>query len=182
MTTLDRFLSACSAEITKRSMPPGPTQAVVQEGARAFEEALASAATIDRDPSSVPVAATLARAEPTALVDLARAAGQEIPWIPSHRMTDGGTEAALAPLNEVREFGDVVCGLLLLAPGCSYPEHSHPPQEIYLPIAGGGQWRYGGASDYRAPDPAGLIYNRPNDVHGIVAEDTPLLAIYVLWP
>ncbi len=71
---------------------------------------------------------------------------------------------------------------MLLAPSGAYPEHSHPPQEIYLPIAGGGQWRYGGAERYQLLADDALVYNHPGDRHGALAGDEPLLALYILWP
>ena len=82
----------------------------------------------------------------------------------------------------VRHLGEIQCGVVLMGAGCAYPVHDHPPQELYLPLAGRGRWRYGGASDYRELGPDDLVYNHPNDRHAIIAGDGPLLALYVLWP
>lgn len=179
-TALDRFLLDCSAQLSRLAARDAQTD-VFREGARELEAAIAQMVPIAREPSSVPVISTLPVASSDPLLAAALQAITEIPWIPSHRMTDGGTEAALAPLNEVRDLGAVIVGLLALAPGATYPEHSHPPQEIYLPITRGGRWRFGGAETYRALEPDELVYNHPNDRHGIVADDEPLLALYVLW-
>ena len=179
-TALDRFVQECSARLTELAAGGGQSE-VFREGAAEFAAAVANMRPVDRERTTVPVVSTLPSAPPAPLLTAALDAQPEIPWIPSHRMTDGGTEAALAPLNEVRDFGDVIVGLLALAPGAAYPEHSHPPQEIYLPITGGGRWRFGGAQTYRQLERGELVYNHPNDRHGIVAEEHPVLAMYVLW-
>lgn len=177
-SALDRFLYGCADELNRRA---ASSDEIFREGARVFANALSQMRPIEHPHSTVPVASALAAVSAGELAELAVEAQDEIPWIASHRMTDGGTEAALAPLNEARDFGDVVVGLLLLAAGATYPEHSHPPQEVYVPIAGGGEWRFGGSKDYRQLLADELAYNHPNDRHGIVAGDEPLLAMYILW-
>jgi len=179
-SALDRFLCSCASELTRRAADPQVAE-VVREGARELETAVANMGAAFGQPSLVPVVTTLADAPPDPLTTAVIEAEPEIPWVPSHRMTDGGTEAALAPLNEVRDLGEVIVGLLALAPGATYPEHSHPPQEVYLPLSGAGRWRFGGSEDYRSLASDELVYNHPNDRHGIVAGNEPLLAMYVLW-
>lgn len=171
------FLKDCADAISERA-----SGAAQHHGAAAFQSALGTARPIHRDRTSVPAETCLADLPASDLADSFQRVAADISWIPSHRMTDGGTEAALAPIDTQVEFGDLTVGMLLLTPGGRYPEHSHPPHEIYLPIADGGQWRYGGDSSYRALAPGSLAYNHPDDVHGIVAGKKPLLALYVLWP
>ena len=118
---------------------------------------------------------------PARLVDGVRAAADELHWVASPRVDDPGHDTALAPLNEVRRLDPVTAGLLVLRPGATYPVHSHPPQELYLPIADGGRWRYGGDPSYRTLGPDTLVYNHPDDLHSIIAGDSTLLALYVLW-
>lgn len=182
MNALDTFLAGCADEIEARAQLAADHGDPLREGAAAFRKALTAAAAIDRPMTTVPVAATLADAQVTGLGKLAQTADATIPWIASHRMTDGGTEAGLAPLNEVRDFDDLTVGLLLLGPDGEYPKHSHPPQELYLPICGNGQWLFGGATEYRRLGQHELVYNHPNDTHGVLAGADPLLALYVLWP
>lgn len=177
---LDLFLRHCSDEITRRA-DLLPDDHVLRSGASAFAQALDHATPVDRASSTVPVAELLPDALPSPLLTAALAAGPETPWIMSPRMSDNGTEGALAPMNEVRDLGDTIVGLLALRPGGVYPLHSHPPQELYLPISDGGEWRYGGHETFRALPEDALAYNHPNDVHSIVAGATPLLALYVLW-
>lgn len=181
MTALDDFMAACAVEINRRC-DLLPAADVRHSGAAAFAKQLTAATIIEREPSAVPVAELLPQAPESRLLTAALAAAAETPWIVSPRMSDGGTEGALAPLNEVRDLGDLTCGLLALRPGGVYPLHSHPPQELYLPIADGGTWRFGGAPEFRSLESDELVYNHPNDIHSVVAGDTPLLALYVLWP
>lgn len=186
MAPLDDFLLQCSRAIDARAGAL-PADDVRREGAAAFAAALPAAPTGAADSSTVPVCAhlvDLASDDPVLAPVLAAydPAVSELPWVASSRMTDGGTEAALAPLNEVRDFGELQVGLLALRPGGRYPLHSHPPQELYLPIAGDGEWRFGGSTEFRHLESGELVYNHPNDVHSIIAGDTPLLALYVLWP
>lgn len=187
-TSLDRFLAACSAETTRRAEAMISNE--ISTGGRVSEGAAAFAAQIDhavanpiaREPTTVAVADHVASLEPGGVRGLAADAVAEIPWIASHRMTDGGTEAALAPLNEVRDFGDLTVGLLLLGPGCAYPVHNHPPQELYLPISDDGMWRFGGSDEFVSLPVDYLPYNNPHDVHAIMAGVLPTLGLYVLWP
>ncbi len=106
----------------------------------------------------------------------------QIPWRHSSRTTDDGHETALGAINEMLDLGDLVTGLLYLDTHKVYPLHQHKPQELYLVMAGHGQWRYGGAEQFKTKQPGEVIYNHPNDLHGIRAGTTPLLALYVLWP
>lgn len=182
MTDLDQFLHLCSREISRRAAASDDLHDQLCEGAQALDAALSQAQARSAELDTVPVVDCLGEATPTPLLLAAQSALPEIRWVASPRMSDGGTRAALAPLNEVRDLPGVVCGLLVIAPGGSYPEHSHPPQELYLPITGSGQWRYGGSTGLRKLDDDQLVYNHPNDIHEVHAGDTPLLAMYVLWP
>jgi Dimethlysulfonioproprionate lyase len=40
---------------------------------------------------------------------------------------------------------DVTLGISLMAPHVRYPDHQHPPEEIYVSLASGAGWRMGGA-------------------------------------
>ena len=183
---LDRFLDLCCAEIERRAAIAVEHAAALTTGSAAFRRALDAATRIERAASTVPVTQHLTSLKATApwtgeITEAVQAAQGAIPWIATPRLNDGGESVALAPLDEVRDLGSLICGLMLLAPDAAYPEHDHPPHEIYLPIAGHGRWRYGGDSQYALLEPDALIYNHPNDRHGAVAGDSPLLALYVLW-
>jgi len=178
---LDDFLRLCADEIERRALADQPRQALLEPGARAFRLAIDTATSLEHPLSDVPLTACLDRLACKTLVPSLLAARQEVPWIASPRGTDGGVERALAPLNEIRDLGAVTCGLMLVGPGCNYPEHAHAPQEIYLPISGDGLWRHGGDPSYRPLGDDALVYNAPRVLHGARAGVDPLLALYVLW-
>jgi hypothetical protein len=185
-TALDRFLDLCCDEIERRAQLAETESAVLLDGAAAFRRALDAAPPAPKVSSTplptVSVAAHLQDLSPSLIGRAAVAAVSEIPWIPTPRLDDGGTKVALGIVNDVRDLGDLTCGLILVAPGAAYPEHAHPPQEIYLPIAGRGSWRYGGSNEYRSLHGDSLVYNHQRDLHGTIAGDEPLLALYILWP
>lgn len=76
--------------------------------------------------------------------------------------------------------GELVAGFSLVAPGVTYPEHDHPPEEIYLVLSGGEWWQAGGA--WHAPGPCGIVHNPPGIRHAMRGTSVPLLAIWFLLP
>lgn len=116
------------------------------------------------------------------LTEAAVAAAPEVPWTTSPRLDDGGQDIALGRIDEMVDLGPVNCGLMLVRKDAVYPEHTHPPDELYLPISGAdAEWRFGGRTDYRRLDADELVYNPPNGIHGTRTHDEHLLALYVLW-
>lgn len=181
-----KFLSQCSEQISALAH-----STELQSGAVAFAACLESIEYLPSDQAQpydgedrIPVASScLAGMGSSPLGAAVQPARDCLPWIPSHRMTDGGTEAALAPLNHILDFDThgVTAGLLLVGPGYQYPLHNHPPQELYLTISGTGDWRFGGADGLVSVAAGQLLYNHPNDLHQLVAGDEAVLALYVLW-
>ncbi len=78
---------------------------------------------------------------------------------------------------EVRR--DVRIGVSLMAPHTTYPDHRHPPEEVYV-VLSGGEWRQE-SNPWHAPGIGGLVYNPPNIVHAMRSMDQPLLAFWFLW-
>ena len=176
------FLAACSHALTRASVDPAS-----RAGARVFADALArSTATPDAyEPGWLPALDTVDRLDPESENPLAprfAAAASLLPWIPSPRSDDGGATMALSPIDQTRDFGGITVGMMYLAPGVQYPLHSHPPQELYLTVAGTARWRYGGHDGLRTVGPGRAVYNHPDDLHTAIAGDRPLVALYVLWP
>jgi hypothetical protein len=73
---------------------------------------------------------------------------------------------------------EVGIGVSLMAPHTIYPNHHHPPEEVYIALSPG-EWRQG-AGEWRAPGTGGLIHNRPNILHSMRSTEYPLLAIWCL--
>ncbi len=73
----------------------------------------------------------------------------------------------------------IACGVLLLAPGISYPSHAHAAEEVYLPIAGVAEWQKGAGAFVQVP--VGQAIHHPSwTPHAMRTGDQPLAALY-LW-
>jgi quercetin dioxygenase-like cupin family protein len=83
----------------------------------------------------------------------------------------------LGPTGHVRD-ARLALGLLLLAPGITYPWHAHPARETYAVVAGRAQWRQGDAP-WRVRSPGDRIEHASNEPHAMRTIDQPLLAAYV---
>lgn len=75
---------------------------------------------------------------------------------------------------------DVWLGVTIMAPNVRYPDHTHPPEEVYLVLS---------RSEFRQDDGAwftpglgGAFYNRPGIKHAMRSTDTPLFAFWALQP
>ena len=74
---------------------------------------------------------------------------------------------------------DVLIGVSLMAPNTRYPDHHHPPEEIYV-VLSNGEWRQSN-DPWHQPGLGGLVYNPPNIVHAMQSAEQPLLALWFLW-
>ena len=74
---------------------------------------------------------------------------------------------------------DLRFGVSLMAPRMQYPDHRHPPEEIYV-VLSDGQWRQA-SNSWHEPGIGGLVYNPPNIVHAMRSMELPLLALWFLW-
>jgi hypothetical protein len=73
---------------------------------------------------------------------------------------------------------DLWIGATIMAPGVTYVDHDHPPEEIYLPLAPGEWWN--AKMDWTDPGPEGAIYNPPGILHRMRAGNGPFLALWFL--
>ncbi len=73
----------------------------------------------------------------------------------------------------------VTLGVSLLAPGVTYPDHAHPPEELYV-VLSPGKWRQNRGA-WMARDAGDLVHNPPGINHGMQAGAGPLLALWLLW-
>jgi len=79
----------------------------------------------------------------------------------------------------IEERSDVWLGLTLLAPHTRYPDHNHPPAEVYLNLSEA-EFR-NGESDWFAPGIGGSFYNVPLIIHAMRSAETPLFAFWLLY-
>lgn len=130
-----------------------------------------------------------ARASPEAVANVARALATLEPSLAWYRRAgrDGDDPAFRDGHANAFVLGDgglggatAAVGVSLVAPGVRYPDHRHPPEELYL-VLSGGWWRHGD-SDWFEPGVGGTVHNVPHIVHAMRAGDAPLLAIWCLLP
>ena len=173
------YLRECEA-----AMADAADTSTTRNGVRAFAQALETAALVTIERTSAPHLPVL-ESTGRLTTDLGRRLhdiADHLPWRPSPRTADDGSETAICELGQCIDLGDLRAGLTLLDARCTYPTHNHPPQELYLTISGTGWWRYGGATDEVEVAAGRVIYNHPFDWHSMTAGDEPLLALWVLWP
>jgi quercetin dioxygenase-like cupin family protein len=108
-----------------------------------------------------------------------------VPWSKRHhegpdaaRFAAGHGNALILGPRGAEEREDVVLGVSLMAPHIRYPDHSHPPDELYL-VLSEGEWRRGDA-DWIRPGIGGTVRNPPGIVHAMRAGARPLLAVWAL--
>ncbi len=93
---------------------------------------------------------------------------------------EGHANARLLGPQGLEERGGLVAGFSLVAPYITYPDHDHPPEELYLVLSGGEWWQAGGA--WHAPGRGGIVHNPPGILHAMRGTAVPLLAVWFLLP
>ena len=73
---------------------------------------------------------------------------------------------------------DVTIGATVMAPGTTYTDHSHPPEEVYL-VLSSGEWRHRDGPWWQ-PGVGGFVHNPPGIVHAMRARNEPLFAVWLL--
>lgn len=146
-------------------------------------------------PVQVPVCAMLdaalapARAAGGAMAALADAVAALAPMLAWTTRTAGGANAsagfAAAHANTtilgargLEPRDDVWLGMSLMAPATRYPDHDHPPEEVYLALTPGA-FRHGD-SDWCEPGVGGTFHNQPGIAHAMRSGASPFLAIWCL--
>ena len=152
-----------------------------ESAADGFAEDISSAIAKSPPAATIIASAELRKARDTRLARQLLDLSHHLPWTESPRTPDMGNRIALCRFNDLFELKHHTAGLLYLDPELAYPEHSHPPPELYLTLSGTGSWRYGGSTEYRVVSAGNLLYNHPLDLHGVRSSDTPLLALFLLW-
>ena len=75
--------------------------------------------------------------------------------------------------------GKAIVGASLVAPDLQYPDHHHPPEELYIALSDG-EWRQNEEA-WHTPGLGGLVHNPSNVTHSMRAKSEPLLAVWCLW-
>jgi hypothetical protein len=189
---LQSFMAAAEAAILDRSSGDGP---VGRAAERIFAAVRASVGPAGQQaPARMPVcdhlpaALTQARRHPGpagALADAFAAIEPRLEWkvrpgAEAHgdEFLHGHANAALVGAEGLEIRSDVWFGVSLLAPDTRYPDHRHPPEEIYV-VMSPGEWRQE-SKPWHEPGFGGLVYNPPNIVHAMRSMEQPLLALWFL--
>lgn len=188
---LQRFLTSAHASFGARIGANSPAAVALPAMARAAA-APARAGAIPA-PRSLPACEHLAPAiaaamrGPADLAHLAMALGALAPALQwrsrdsDDRVFAGGHANAtvLGPQEEALEQrGDVRIGVSVMAPGVTYPDHSHPPEEVYLALSAGA-WRQLD-NPWHEPGVGGIVHNPPGILHAMRSGAEPFLAIWCL--
>jgi hypothetical protein len=92
----------------------------------------------------------------------------------------GHANATIVGPDGLESRQDLHIGVSLLAPHVRYPDHRHAPEEVYL-VLSPGRFQHGSSSWFE-PGIGGTLYNEPNIKHAMASDESPLLAIWFLWP
>lgn len=185
---LQALLDAARAALGARD---GEAQAVIDGVfARLAKPAACAAATPARLPAVAQLAPALALARAAnagvaKVADCLAALEPMLTWRRSARTAghgaafdEGYASAILVGTDGLERRDDVRIGISLMAPGLQFPDHDHPPAEIYL-VLSGGEWRQE-QREWWAPGRGGIVHNAPNITHAMRSTDAPLLAIWFL--
>ena len=195
MRPLDRFLDLAGTAITSATAGMGTAGIGTNGAAHAAALRLKTLLGSPPEPAQslppqrlpvcehIPAATALTRPD---LADAFRALEPELTWR-TRAMTNAGpgfaeghASARILEPTGLEQRGGLVSGFSLVAPGVTYPEHDHPPEEIYLVLSGGEWWKQGGA--WHAPGAGGIVHNPPGIRHAMRGTSVPLLAIWFLLP
>ena len=78
----------------------------------------------------------------------------------------------------LEDRNDVEVGVTVMVPHIVYPDHDHPPEEVYIALSPGEWWN--AEMDWTEPGPGGIIYNPPGILHAMRSHAQPLLALWFL--
>ncbi len=173
---LAHFLMQCNDAIANQT-----NDEIIQEGVTEFRLKLKKTSARNFTSKLLPVLTELDNIPESPYTYNFHEIAAKLKWRPSPRADFDAEVMALSTLNEMLNLGDLVAGLMFMTPNQIYPEHKHPPQEVYFVLSGTAWWLYGGEKEYRQQKPGDVIYNHSHDLHGMKTESEPLLALYFLW-
>jgi quercetin dioxygenase-like cupin family protein len=90
----------------------------------------------------------------------------------------GHANAMLVGPGGLEQRDDVMVGVTVMAPHIVYPDHDHPPEEVYIALSPGEWWN--AEMDWTEPGPGGIIYNPPGILHAMRSHREPFLALWFL--
>ncbi len=176
-----------------RTIPAGGSkkirnhQRIVRE--RISKASAADARIVERVPTQKPVTAHLNRAlarghleKHGAFISTLEIIAPELEWQYGYEKVPRGLEKKYAFAELAGPFGpvvteDVILGLVLFAPGCTYPAHSHDGiTESYICLTGAVS-----ENDAGVYAPGSLIFNPPGHLHRITTADLQPSLLAYAW-
>jgi Dimethlysulfonioproprionate lyase len=73
---------------------------------------------------------------------------------------------------------DFELGMFLIAPKTLYRDHRHKAPELYVPLTGPHEWRFGAGDRWREYKANTPIWNESMRVHATLVRDIPFLALF----
>jgi quercetin dioxygenase-like cupin family protein len=180
-TALQDFLSACEIALQRVT---GPGAEVANEVVARWQQPMPSEPKPARLPVCDWIAPALAAQDSALARSFARIEGQ-LAW--GRRKTadpsnlpfwNGHGNAVVLGPGGLEERNDLWVGATVMAPGVLYPDHNHPPAEVYVPLSAGEWWNAELA--WTDPGLGGFIYNPPGILHAMRAGPAPFLALWFL--
>ena len=169
-----KFMTGCA-----NAMALCAETAVQSSMIQAFSEHTCQAIPRDLKPNPLPCLDNLALVRDMKLARDFQQFAIHLPWRHSPRTIDQGCEMAVLDFNSMFDLGDCIAGLIYVDLEKAYPEHNHPPAELYFLISGTADWRWGGNHNYQTITAGNLIFNHPYNWHGVKTGVTPVLALYL---
>lgn len=188
---LQEFIEACEAVLAARRGVIPEADAAASRIFAALETAAqpgggsASRLPVCRMFAEVAAAAEPGPPGPARLARALAALEPQLAWTRSARGSaepgffDGHANAYVIGPEGLEVRDDVMIGVSLMAPQVRYPDHRHPPEEVYVALSPG-EWRQGDGAWFE-PGLGGILYNSPDIVHAMRSGDRPLLAVWALW-
>ncbi len=189
---LQCFLDALHAAVRAGASPASPAR---QAAKKIFDALKLPALPCAREAIRLPAAVHLddalntARRAAGAVAKVADAFAELEPSLTWHRrpgaenadpaFADGHSNATIVGATGIERRGDVWVGVSLMAPGVRYPDHRHPPEEVYV-VLSPGEWRQADGPWFE-PGIGAIVYNPPNILHAMRSDTAPLFAAWCLW-
>ena len=98
------------------------------------------------------------------------------PSDPESSFYKGHVNAEVIGRRGIQYTDGLTVGLTVMRPETVYPDHHHPPEEVYL-VLSHGDWRQANGP-WQEPGYGGYVYNPPDIVHAMRTHSQPLLTIW----
>lgn len=190
--SLHRFLESLFAAVEPALTGPAPRRVVTQARAAGRDLSVAGSAAGNRIPVCSWLEPALDAEMPNGalqrVVDGVKDLAPYLSWYArpdstgtgSANFSEGHGNALVVGPDGLAPAADLWVGVSLLGPNVRYPDHTHPPEELYL-VLSEGEFR-NSQTEWRAPGIGGLFHNPPGIVHAMRSTDKPLLAVWTLVP